>query len=1042
MKYKTIRELFTIIFMVTLLGVYPYINVRAKVTLIVKGYVKDPNGNPIQGARIFLHDYSFITEEFFIRLPNGKYYVETNENGFFEFSVEDIYARYQVYVAHVSAEGELDYVPVVLDIHMYEHVSLVELNVTLYPSASVIVNGSIVYIGGNWRGYIKCSVYDTEGRPYSEILNAGNAIITYEGGTLNVKPKLISTYDNTLWRNFEKAIEYEILPKNAIFERLVLVPANYDFLLVVYTRVVDVKRYPKPYVVDITIPIGNRESPYKLSTQSPPLIVDITPWSIKNAIKLVESDIAVTRKELDEMETYGFFIAREREELSRAEALVEEASNIPVTGENVELIIDKLERAYVIAREYLVLRMNFMRTVAIEGASLLPVFLSIFAVTLAFYFFEDNKRKMLSYPLFYLGLILVFILVYPGFHLVERTLFLESVIASLLGVLVLIFILPRHIKEPDIPGKIQRRSLIAITFSVAKRYSKTRKTRTLITVFSLAALIWAFTVLASISTVYGIRLDEILKSSKAEGILIKHLNASTGEYLWLSYYSDYRWFLLTGKISKISPRIYTRPIDVEKEWFTIENSEGRKVKLYALLGLSSNEEYFSKISTCLISGDFNKINDTYAIIIPSSISRSLGIGVGDTVKLVLSGAIPVKYELKVVGILSEDAFDDLKDIDGESLRPLIEIDNELVHVNSTDMVILNWNFMRQELEGISEIASIALSVKSDVDPISLAREYIERKGTGYIAWIALKDKCFKAYVGEYTENIFEQNIAFIVPILIVSVNVIVTMYSIVHERRREIFIFNAIGFNPTQIAMLFLAESIVYGLLGGGIGYISGLATFRVIAYLSKHPIPIPMLIGGQPLMVRPKLEWFWSIIMIAIAIMVSMISSFKPAINAAFMYSPTKVKRLKIEEKEREKREEVYLKAYTGKRVGLPGKIGEAEAILFFSFLYTRLKDLTTGYVERAKDIEELEEEEYPDGRRVKRFKFKYIFRTDEREIMTDNEIIITKLPQNDYYTVELSTNPLGGERIPIKYMDRVASVIRDIVRDWEEERKRLGIR
>ena len=88
------------------------------------------------------------------------------------------------------------------------------------------------------------------------------------------------------------------------------------------------------------------------------------------------------------------------------------------------------------------------------------------------------------------------------------------------------------------------------------------------------------------------------------------------------------------------------------------------------------------------------------------------------------------------------------------------------------------------------------------------------------------------------------------------------------------------------------------------------------------------------------------------------------------------------------------------------------------------------------CKDLEELEEEEHPDGKRVKRFKFKYVSDTAKGKVVIDCELIMTKMPKTDYYTVELVAKP-KEEEISIVYIDQAAAVIKDIVMGWLKERK-----
>lgn len=65
----------------------------------------------------------------------------------------------------------------------------------------------------------------------------------------------------------------------------------------------------------------------------------------------------------------------------------------------------------------------------------------------------------------------------------------------------------------------------------------------------------------------------------------------------------------------------------------------------------------------------------------------------------------------------------------------------------------------------------------------------------------------------------------VLPAILAGMIVLSTMLGSVYERLREISIFSAVGLAPAHIAMLFLAEAMVYGLLGCVAGYFLGQLT-------------------------------------------------------------------------------------------------------------------------------------------------------------------------------------------------------------------------
>jgi hypothetical protein len=69
----------------------------------------------------------------------------------------------------------------------------------------------------------------------------------------------------------------------------------------------------------------------------------------------------------------------------------------------------------------------------------------------------------------------------------------------------------------------------------------------------------------------------------------------------------------------------------------------------------------------------------------------------------------------------------------------------------------------------------------------------------------------------------------IVPTLLAALIVFNTMLGSIYERTREIGIFSSVGLAPKHIGALFLAESIVYAVVGTVVGYLLGQAVAQVV---------------------------------------------------------------------------------------------------------------------------------------------------------------------------------------------------------------------
>ena len=75
-----------------------------------------------------------------------------------------------------------------------------------------------------------------------------------------------------------------------------------------------------------------------------------------------------------------------------------------------------------------------------------------------------------------------------------------------------------------------------------------------------------------------------------------------------------------------------------------------------------------------------------------------------------------------------------------------------------------------------------------------------------------------------------------IPIVLAATIILNTMLGSVMERRREVGIYNAIGLNPGHVMMFFLAESLVFGMVGSVAGYLIGQALSLVLTFF-KLPL-------------------------------------------------------------------------------------------------------------------------------------------------------------------------------------------------------------
>ncbi|MDH5363528.1 MAG: hypothetical protein OEW84_09470, partial [Aigarchaeota archaeon] len=198
------------------------------------------------------------------------------------------------------------------------------------------------------------------------------------------------------------------------------------------------------------------------------------------------------------------------------------------------------------------------------------------------------------------------------------------------------------------------------------------------------------------------------------------------------------------------------------------------------------------------------------------------------------------------------------------------------------------------------------------------------------------------------------------------------------------------------------------------------------------------MVLFGQELMVREKLEWWWSAIGFAIALAASVLSSIRPAALAVSTYTPSKVKKVKRSDKEAIARKDEIFKAYQERQMSMPVKVALNEKIFFIGFFLDRLDDLRTGYIERVENVEETPEMENVRGELVKTINFDYRYETGGRERKTKNSLVLTKNPDEDYYRVRIASEP-AVPGVPVSAIERTIDFVHDTVIYWTRNKKRI---
>ena len=277
----------------------------------------------------------------------------------------------------------------------------------------------------------------------------------------------------------------------------------------------------------------------------------------------------------------------------------------------------------------------------------------------------------------------------------------------------------------------------------------------------------------------------------------------------------------------------------------LSTRSGKSARILAGLGLTVKENGFLAPIPLLPGGRFFSADDALEAILPSGVSEALDIDPKQVGKVMVDFR---GLRLKVVGLLDDERFRYIKDLNGKALLPILpdekqegqggggeemevgqEDDSGVAYVDMAQLILLPSDLAKY-MGG--EPFSISVKFEKDISMWSIMNRVLRITNAkfylGSLESFAvgdegkIKNSAGVYYIGSnYTTSIGGLS-RLIVPLIIAGTIILNTMLGSVYERRREIAIYNAVGLNPTHIAIFFLAEAFVYGVIGSVSGYLIG----------------------------------------------------------------------------------------------------------------------------------------------------------------------------------------------------------------------------
>lgn len=544
---------------------------------------------------------------------------------------------------------------------------------------------------------------------------------------------------------------------------------------------------------------------------------------------------------------------------------------------------------------------------------------SYFMERLLFCFPDINRRIAGFFGIFVVTFALIAV-VHPAFGLKKTLVVIPLGFIILSLSLLVIFIIGGRFEEEirrlrkttqvEHREDVGRMSAAAAAFSLGVSNMRRRKMRTILT--SATLILFMFTVISFTSVQSSLRFNRINLGEQTpyRGMLLRTL-------AWKAL-QPYAFDELANAFKDeavVLPRYWigaTMPEASAVEfWLRLTNPASPQVEwvVPTALGVSAEEAQTflmplgggrpQRVGDMLVAGRWFTPQDLNVCILPANVASVLGItedqvNQPDDAK---PRIVASSLEWMVCGIVRDELFQ-MQDLDGEEFAPLdrkaaaqpgtetqttavlagetLEAKPQKgVHVTAKQTILLPYQTV-QNLGG--QLFTVAMVFEKDSGfGVELVKDLILRAEVSVFVGV-------EGAEGELPQRWLYSSVGIpsvsgaanlVVPILIAIGIVLNTMLGSVYERTREISIYSSVGLAPVHIGVLFIAESLVYAVVGGVAGYMVGQLVTSVITWTQWLP--------GLTLNYSSMSAVMSSFIVMAVVVL----SALYPAMKAAKMAVP-----------------------------------------------------------------------------------------------------------------------------------------------------------
>ena len=522
------------------------------------------------------------------------------------------------------------------------------------------------------------------------------------------------------------------------------------------------------------------------------------------------------------------------------------------------------QREYGNALSYQMLNHPVIRNVISEAVAGILWYLGLL-VPFTFFFeklifgFADIRRRLMVQGITFLVAFALLRILHPAFHMIRSSAMILLGFVIMLTVGMVALVLSGKFKEnlDALRGGVNPQGVtgnklgIAITaFLLGLNNMHRRRMRTGLTCATLALMTFVMTCFMSVQSNI-VETERATGSAPYQGLVIRK------KQMRPIYGAEIDAIRLAFPNHRVSRRnfyaaFYNHATQIpDSPTFKLEIGEGeysRTRSVRTALGFEPQEPLAPHMPLLSTNGWFTveQKEDTEGprpVIVSDVLAEQLGI----TPKMVDDAPVPVMLNGKrfvIYNIFDSEKFDEVKDQDGENLLPydglamnnpkfygwcIIIADDTDPRVAAADLILVLNDDLEMDYRGI-RTASLAIDMGNV--PYAVAKNEISmyKEQSGQECSYGLDGTSYHGRRARSRSLIGFADL--LIPLLIAAITVLNTMKGSVYERRNEIYVYNAVGIAPKYIFFMFVAEALVYAVVGTVVGCLLAQGVGRILAIL------------------------------------------------------------------------------------------------------------------------------------------------------------------------------------------------------------------